>query len=178
MISDTPMKPVDLFWKRERAPAEGVRGSNNPTQFFDSTRGGGNKDTQGSGKGKREQASVEEAKDSDDPSTSLNEDAMDTSETLAGKRKRAPVEEVTDSDIPIQSTDKASRLGDLHVAFVMDEEVVKEHAQWRQTEMKEKVDTQTRMAPGRPDGGRSGAGSLCVGCGKAQPHFGAEIGGG
>ena len=42
------------------------------------------------------------------------------------------------------------------MAFVTDKEVVKEHAQWRQPEMKAKIDTQTRMDPGAPflvDGG-------------------------
>ena len=51
------------------------------------------------------------------------------------------------SDIPIQSVDKKGRLGDLHLAFVTDEEVVKEHAQWWRSDMKGKIDTHTRMDP-------------------------------
>ena len=73
---------------------------------------------------------------------------MDTSETLAVKRERAPVGGVMDSAIPTQSTDKKSRLGDHPLAFVMDKEVVKGHAQWRRPEMKAKSGTQTRMDPG------------------------------
>ena len=53
------------------------------------------------------------------------------------------------SGIPTQSIDKESRLGDLHLAFVMDKEVVKEHAQWWQPEMKAKIDTQPRMDLGK-----------------------------
>ena len=65
----------------------------------------------------------------------------------AGRRERAPVEGVVDSDIPIQSTDRNSRLGDLHLAFVMGKEVAKEPAQWWQLNMKGKIDT--HMADGR-----------------------------
>ena len=74
------------------APATRAKDSDIPTQPSDSTHGGGNKDTLGNGEGRREQASVEGAKGSDDPTTSLADDAMDTSETLAGKRWWAPVE--------------------------------------------------------------------------------------
>ena len=91
-VSDNPTQPADLVGKRDRAPAKGAEDSEIPTQFLDSTHGGGNKDTLGSGKGKREHLPVVEAKDSGDPSTSLDEDATDTSETLAGKRGRAPDE--------------------------------------------------------------------------------------
>ena len=73
---------------------------------------------------------------------------MDTAETSTGKRERAPVEKVADSDIPTQAIDKKSRLGDAHLAFVMDKQVAKEHAQWLQPEMTEKIDTQTRKNPG------------------------------
>ena len=61
-VPEKPMEPGDPAGKRERAPAKGVMDSDIPTQFLDSTRGGGNKDTLGSGKEKREQASVNEAK--------------------------------------------------------------------------------------------------------------------
>ena len=73
---------------------------------------------------------------------------MDILETLAGKRERAPVVGVMDSDVPTRSIDKRSRLGDLRLVFATDKEVVKEHAQWRQPEMKEKIDTQTRTDHG------------------------------
>ena len=139
---------MPIWIGRARAPAQGVMDSDNPTLVSDSTRGGGNKDALGSGQGKRGQAPASEAEDSDDPSTSWDDDAMDTSETLAGKRERAPVEGAIDSDTPTQSIDKKSRLSDLHLAFVMDEEAAKEHAQWRQLELKEKIDTQIRLAPG------------------------------
>ena len=84
-VSDTSMKPADSDGKRERAPAKGVIGSDNPTQLSDSTRGGGNKATLGSGRGTRDQAPASEAKGSDDPSASLDVDAMDTPETSAGR---------------------------------------------------------------------------------------------
>ena len=60
-----------------------------------------------------------EAKDSDDPSTSLDEDAMETPETLAGSRERAPAEGVMGPDIPAQSIDNG-RLRDLHLACEME----------------------------------------------------------
>ena len=53
-----------------------------------------------------------------------------------------------DSDIPTQSADRQSRLGDLHLAFAMDKGVAKEHAQWRRSDMKDKIVTQTRKDPG------------------------------
>ena len=47
--SGNPTKPADLIGKRERAPAKGGKDSDIPTHFSDSTRGGGNEDTLGSG---------------------------------------------------------------------------------------------------------------------------------
>ena len=127
--SDNPTQPSDLVGKRGRAPAEGVKDSDISTQFSESTRGGGNKDTLGSGKGKHEQAPSEGALVSVFPSTLPGEDAIDTSGTVTGKRERAPAEGALDSDIPTQSIDKKSWLGGLHLAIAMDREVVKEHAQ-------------------------------------------------
>ena len=125
-------------------------GSDTLTHFSGSTRGGGKKGTLGSGEWKREQAHVQEAKDSVDPSTFLDEDAMDTSETLAAKRERAPVEEAMASDILIQPLDKKSRLADLPLAFVTDKEEVKEDVQWRQPGMEGKIGTHSRTDPGAP----------------------------
>ena len=68
----------------------GVMDSDISTQLLDLTRGSGDKGTLGSRKGKCGQAPASEAKDSDDPSTSLDEDAMETSETLAGTRILPP----------------------------------------------------------------------------------------
>ena len=79
-----PMEPVDLVGIRERAPAKGVNVSDIPTLLLDSTSGGGNKGTLGSGKGKREQAPAQEARVSDDLSALLDEDAMYIPETSAG----------------------------------------------------------------------------------------------
>ena len=62
-----PRSPRILVGNDERAPAKDVKYSDIPTQLLDSTRGGGNKDALGSGKGKRKQAPVQEAKDSGDP---------------------------------------------------------------------------------------------------------------
>ena len=53
-----------------------------------------------------------------------------------------------DSDIPPQSVRRKSRLGDLHLAFVMDKGAVEGHAQWWNPKMREKIDTQRRMDPG------------------------------
>ena len=129
--SDNPTQPLDLVGKRERASAKGVKDSDIPAQFLGSTFGGRNKDILGSGKGKRERAPAQEAKDSDAPSALLDEDPTATSETLAGKRERAPAEGAMDSDIPTQSADKKGGLGDLHLSSVTGKKVVKEHAQWR-----------------------------------------------
>ena len=68
-----------------------ANGGGSGAVHFDSARGGGTKAALGSGKGKREQASAKEAEVSDMPSAFLDEDAMDTSETVAGIRGRAPV---------------------------------------------------------------------------------------
>ena len=84
------------------------------------------------------------------PSTFLDEDAMDTSETLAGKREQPPVEGAMDSDVPTQSIDRESRLGDIRPACVMEGEVVKARAQWWRRAMKKKSDTLTRMDPRAP----------------------------
>ena len=100
MVSDNPMKPVDLVGKRGRAPAKGVDDSEVPTLSLDSTHGGGNKDTLGSGKGKRERVSAEEAKDSDDLSTSLDEDAMDTLKHWLGNTSGHPWRECRNRIFP------------------------------------------------------------------------------
>ena len=70
---------------------------------------------------------------------------MDTSKASTGERERAPVEEAMDSDTPSQPIEKKSRLGELHLAFAPEKEVVEEHPQKWQPELKEKIDTQTRM---------------------------------
>ena len=83
-------------------------------------------------------------------------DATDTSETLTGKCERTPAEGAVDSDVPSQSAVKKCRLGHLHLAFVMDKDVVKGHAQWRRSAMETKIGTQARKDPGAPsvmDGG-------------------------
>ena len=98
--------------------------------------------------GQRGQAPVTRAKVSEIPLTRLDDDAMDTSETPTGRRERAPVEGVMGSGIPTQSANRKSRSGDLRLAIVTGKEVAKGHAQCRRTEMKDKIDTQTRMDPG------------------------------
>ena len=64
---------------------------------------------------------------------------------------------VIDSAIPTLSVAEKCVVGDLHLAFFVDKEVVKGHAQWWRSEMKEKIDTQTRKGSGAPfllgDGG-------------------------
>ena len=71
-VSDNSAKPVDSVRKRGGVPEIGAKESDFPTQLLASTLGCRNKDTLGSGKGEREQAPAGEAKDSDDPSTSLD----------------------------------------------------------------------------------------------------------
>ena len=56
-------------------------------------------------------------------------DMMDTSETVAGRRGRAPAQGALDSEIPIQTLQRRCRVGDSHLAFNAEEEVVKKHAQ-------------------------------------------------
>ena len=90
--SDNPTQTLDLNGERERASAKGVKDSDILTQLLDSTHGGGDKDALGSGKGEREQAPTKGATVSDNPYAFWGEDAMDTSETLTGKRGRAPAE--------------------------------------------------------------------------------------
>ena len=52
--------------------------------------------------------------------------------------------EVTDSDVPSQSADKECRLGDLHLASVMDKAVAGEHVQRWPSDMKDKIVRRTR----------------------------------
>ena len=120
-----------LSGKRERAPGKGVRGSDIPAHLSGTTLADG----------KRERAPARGVKVSDNPAHYMGKTLSD------GKRGRAPAEGAMDSDIPTQQIDKMSRLGELQLALVMDKEVVKEHAQWSQPEMKEKIGTQTRMDP-------------------------------
>ena len=177
-VPNNPTQPTYLVRKRGRAPEKGAKDSDNLTHLLHSTRGGGNKATLGSGKGEREQAPAQEAKDSVDPSTFLGENAMDTSATLAGKRERAPKEGVMDSDIPSQSIDKKSRLADPHLASVMDKGVVKGNARRRQPAMEGKIDTQTRIDPRAPlMVGRGDVGFGRVGFRRAQSYFAVGIDG-
>ena len=84
-------------------------------------------------KGKRGRAPAAGVMGSDNPSQLLaprgSIGAMDTLETVTGEREREPVGGVMDSDTPSQPADKKCRAGDLHLAFVADKEVAKEHAQ-------------------------------------------------
>ena len=50
--------------------------------------------------------------------------------------------------VPSQSADKNCQLGDVHLACVTDLDVAKKHAQWWLSDMKGKMDTQTRKDPG------------------------------
>ena len=53
-----------------------------------------------------------------------------------------------DLDVSSQSVVKKCRMGDLLLSSVADKDVVKGHAQWWRSDMKEKVDAQTRKDPG------------------------------
>ena len=52
------------------------------------------------------------------------------------------------SDVHIQSAGEKYKLGDLHLAFVMDKVVAKERAHWWRPDMKDKRNTDTRKDPG------------------------------
>ena len=82
---------IYVDWKRERAPVQGLKGSDIPAQFSGETHGGVVKGTLGVGKVRREWAPATGATDSDNPTTSLDTcDASDdegTSETVTGKRE-------------------------------------------------------------------------------------------
>ena len=75
-------------------------------------------------------------------------DDIDTSETVSGGRKRASVEGVMDPDTPTQLFGEKCRAGDLHLAFVADQDGVKENAQWRQFETNKCAYAQSREDPG------------------------------
>ena len=75
------------------------------------------------------------------------DNATDTSKTVSRKRERAPAEGAMDSVVSSRTPGKRCRVGDLHVAFAVEEEVVKERAQWRHPEMKSKMDAQSRLDP-------------------------------
>ena len=81
---------------------------------------------------------------------------MDTTEAISGKRERAPVEGSMGSGIPSQSLGEKRLAGDPHLAFVADKGVAKEHPQWWHSEIKGKVNAQSRQDPAAPlvlDGG-------------------------
>ena len=129
---DKDVVKTSLDGKRGRAFAKGVQDSDVPAHSSDITFGGVVRGALGTGKGKREQAPAKGAEVSDTPltllDTTLGGDFMDASETLTGKRERAPAGGVADSDVPGQSVSKKCRLGDLHLAVVMDKDVAQEHA--------------------------------------------------
>ena len=76
-----------------------------------------------------------------------------------------------DSDIPTQSVGKKSQLGDLHLAFVPDKEVVKEHGQRWQPGMKAKIDTRPGWIPGHPSWWTAGARRCLVRWRKSATRF-------
>ena len=143
---------AQLEGKRERGPAQQAKDSDIPAQSSGEAHGGVVRDTLDTEKGKRERAPATGVTDSDILSlfsgTHRGGDAMDASETESGKRERAPVEGAAGSDIPAQSADKKCPVGDLHFAFVADKEVAKEHARRRRSDMRGKIDSQTRKGPG------------------------------
>ena len=61
--------------------------------------------------------------------------ATDTSESLPGKRNRATDDAAGNSDEPPGNQEKRCRVGNLHSAPVVEKEVVKEAAQWRNPEL-------------------------------------------
>ena len=152
IIPSQSLGKTALGGKRERAPVKGVKDSDVPARSSGMTHGGALKDTLGIGSGKREPATAMGVKGSDDPSTSLDrslgDDAMDTSETPTGKCGRAPAEGLMYSDAPSPSVEKKCRLGDLLLAFASDKGVLKGPAKWWRSDMKERIDSQTRKYPG------------------------------
>ena len=103
---------------------------------------------------------------------------MDTSETVTGKRGRASAEGAMDSDTPTQSADKKRRKGDLHLACIVDKEVAEEPAPVVKVGYEiEDGFADSAGSRGVVYVGRRGARVICVGCGRAQPNFGAGIDG-
>ena len=65
---------------------------------------------------------------------------MDTSASVTEKRGRVPVDVAANLDGPLWNQEKRGRVGDPRLATVADKEVVKEHAQWRNPELKSRLD--------------------------------------
>ena len=68
--------------------------------------------------------------------TIVEDDAIGTSETLTGKKDRAPGAVAENSDLSPGNQEKRCRVGALHFASVAGKEVVREHAQWRNSDLK------------------------------------------
>ena len=66
------------------------------------------------------------------------------------------------SDEGLSSQEKRRRVGDFHLAFVAEEEVVKEHAQWRNPDWKSRLDaTQSSVVEGVDAAISAGVGEVC-----------------
>ena len=62
--------------------------------------------------------------------TLAEDDAMDASEALTRKRGRAPDVIADNWDALLGDEEKRCRARDLHLAFVVDRAVAREHAKW------------------------------------------------
>ena len=60
---------------------------------------------------------------------------LGTSETLAGKQDRGLVDVAGNSEEALRNQEWRCRVGVLHLAFVADKELVKEHAQWQSPDL-------------------------------------------
>ena len=78
------------------------------------------------------------------------ETSVDPAENVGGIRKRAPVEGATDSRIPAQSSGKRRRMRAPYVVFMKEKKVAKGHAQWWRSDLKRKIDTESRDCPALP----------------------------
>ena len=63
-------------------------------------------------------------------------DAMDTSETLPQKRNRAMEDAGNNSDGSPMTPEHRCHVGEVHLAFTVNKDIVKDHAQLRNPEMK------------------------------------------
>ena len=68
------------------------------------------------------------------------DDAKDTSETVAGKRDRAPTAGAGNPDKSPGNQEKRCPADDFLAALVADKEVVMEYAQWWNTDLKTRLD--------------------------------------
>ena len=79
------------------------------------------------------------------------DDVMDNSGTLTGKQGRAPEDVAGNSGETLGNQAKRRRVGDPLSAFVAEQEVAKEHAQWRNRDLKSRLNASAASVVGGVD---------------------------